>query len=103
MFIEQAYKGNNSWWRVFITTMLTAGIFVGNSIAYLMMSKEQMDEVYKSMSEIPNNWSLIMNLSPFVFLLVLLFYLVRIVHKRSVLSLTTSRLKIDYNKFLFSK
>lgn len=102
MFIEQAYKGNNAWWRVFITTLFTTGIFVGNAVAYFMMSKEQMDEVYKSMDEIPNNWALIFNLSPFIFLLGLLFFLVHVLHKRNVLSLTTSRKKIDYNKFLYS-
>jgi hypothetical protein len=102
MFIEQAYKGNNAWWRVLITTLCTAGIFVGNFIAYFMMSKEQMDEVYKSMSEIPNNWSLIINLSPFIFLLGLLFLLVRNLHERSIISLTTSRPSVDYKKILFS-
>ncbi|TDD97050.1 CPBP family intramembrane glutamic endopeptidase [Flavobacterium cellulosilyticum] len=102
MFIEQAYKGNNAWWRVFITTFFTAGIFVGNSIAYFMMSKEQMENVYKSMNEIPNNWSLILNLTPFMFLLGLLFFLVHNLHKRNIISLTTSRKKIDYNRFFFS-
>ena len=102
MFIEQAYKGNNEWWRVLITTLLTAGIFLANFVAYFMMSKEQMDEVYKSMREIPNNWSLIINLSPFIFLLGLLFLLVRNLHERSVLSLTTSRNSVDYKRILFS-
>lgn len=102
MFIEQAYKGNNEWWRVLITTLLTAGIFLANFVAYFMMSKEQMDEVYKSMSEIPNNWSLIINLSPFIFLLGLLFLLVRNLHERSVLSLTTSRNSVDYKRIFFS-
>ena len=102
MYIEQAYKGNNDWWRVLITTLLTAGIFLANFVAYFMMSKEQMDEVYKSMREIPNNWSLIINLSPFIFLLGLLFLLVRNLHERSVLSLTTSRNSVDYKRILFS-
>ena len=102
MYIEQAYKGNNEWWRVLITTLLTAGIFLANFVAYFMMSKEQMDEVYKSMSEIPNNWSLIINLTPFIFLLGLLFLLVRNLHERSVLSLTTSRNSVDYKRIFFS-
>lgn len=102
MFIEQAYKGNNAWWRVFVTSLLTAGIFIGNSIAFFMMSEDQVNEVYKSMDDIPNNWSLIINLSPFIFLLALLFFLVRVIHKRSILSLTTSRDKINFNKILFS-
>jgi cytochrome bd-type quinol oxidase subunit 1 len=102
MFIEQAYKGNNTWWRVLITTLLTAGIFIANFIAYFMMSKKQLDEAYKSMSDIPNNMSLIINLSPFIFLLGFLFLLVRVLHQRSVLSLTTSRKSIDYKRILFS-
>ncbi|MDD5149246.1 MAG: CPBP family intramembrane metalloprotease [Flavobacterium sp.] len=102
MFIEQAYKGNNTWWRVLITTLFTAGIFIANFILYLFMTKEQMDDVYQSMSEVPNNLSLIINLLPFVFLLALLFFLVRIFHKRSILSLTTSRDKVDYKRILFS-
>ena len=102
MFIEQAYKGNNTWWRVLITTSLTVGIFVANFIAYFTMSKKQVDEAYKSMSDIPNNLSLIINLSPFIFLLGFLFLLVRFLHQRSVLSLTTSRKVIDYKRILFS-
>ena len=102
MFIEQAYKGKNDWWRVLITILLTAGIFLANFVAYFMMSKEQMDEVYKSMSEIPNNWSLIINLSPCIFLLGVLFLLVRNLHERSIISLTTSRPSVNYKKILFS-
>ena len=102
MFIEQAYKGNNTWWRVLITTLCTTGIFVGNFIAYFTMSDAQMDKVYQSMSDIPNNVSLFINLVPFVFLLGLLFLFVRNLHYRSILSLTTARNKIDYSKILFS-
>jgi len=102
MFIEQAYKGNNTWWRVLMTIVLTTGIFVINFIAYFLMSKKQIEEVYKSMSEIPNNWSLIINLSPFIFLLGFLFLLVRFLHERSVVSLTTSRNSIDYKRIFFS-
>lgn len=102
MFINQAYKGDNTWWRVLITTSLTAGVFIANFIAYFIMSKEDMNKVYKSMSEIPNNLSLLINLSPFVFLLGLLFILVRLLHKRSILSLTTSRKEVNYKKILFS-
>ena len=102
MFIEQAYKGNNTWWRVLITIVLTAGVFIANFIMYFFITKEQLDEVYKSMKAIPSNWSLIMNLSPFIFLLALLFLLVLLLHKRSILSLTTSREKVDFKRFFFS-
>jgi uncharacterized protein len=98
MFINQAYKGDNTWWRVLITTSLTAGLFVVNVI----MSKEEMDKVYQSMQDIPNNLSLILNLLPFVLLLGLLFLLVKSLHSRNVLSLTTSRTTVDYKRILFS-
>ena len=102
MFIEQAFKGNNTWWRALVTTLCTVGIFVVHFIAYFMMSKKQIDEVYKSMSEVPNNVSLFINLSPFVLLLGLLFLLVRNLHNRNIISLTTSKIKVDYKRILFS-
>ena len=102
MFITQAYKGNNSWWRVLITVLLTTSIFIINFILFFVMSKEQMDETYDLMKSIPNNLSLVINLLPFVFLLGLLFFLVYFLHNRSLLSLTTSRNKVDYKKIFFS-
>ena len=102
MFINQAYKGDNTWWRVLITTLLTTGIFIANFIMFFLMSKEQMDEVYKKMGDINGIKSLIINLSPFIFLLALLFFLVRFLHKRSILSLTTSRSRVDYKRIFFS-
>lgn len=102
MFIEQAYKGNNALWRVGITTFFTAGLFLVNFISYFMMTKEELEAVYRLMREVPNNLALLINLSPFVFLLGLLFLLVRVLHQRNVLSLTTSRKKLDYKRILFS-
>lgn len=102
MFIEQAYKGNNSWWRVLITTLSAVGIFLANFIAFLMMSKEQVEELYQSMKDIPNNWSLVMNLSIFIFLLSILFMMVRGLHNRNILTLTTSRDAVDFKRIFFS-
>lgn len=102
MFIEQAYKGKNTWWRVLITMLFTVGIFMANFVMYFSMSKKQIDDTYKSMNEIPNNLSLIINLSPFILFLAMLFFLVRILHRRSILSLTTFRDKIDLKKIFFS-
>ena len=96
MFINQAYKGKNNWWRVLITTLFTAGICLANFIMYFLMSKKELDEAYKTMDKLPKNISLVINLLPFIFLLVILFLLVRFLHKRSILSITTSRNKIDF-------
>jgi membrane protease YdiL (CAAX protease family) len=102
MFINQAYKGDNTWWKVLITTLLTTGIFIANFIMFFLMSKEQMDEAYKKMGDINGIKSLIINLSPFIFLLAILFFSVQLLHKRSILSLTTSRSKVDYKRIFFS-
>ena len=102
MFIEQAYKGNNTWWRVVITALLTTGIFIGNFIMYFMMSDKQMKAAYDLMKDIPNNLGLIINLIPFVFLLGMLFLLVYFLNERNVITLTTSREKVDFKRILFS-
>lgn len=102
MFINQAYKGDNTWWKVLITIVLTTGIFISNFIAIYLMSKQEIDQLYQSMKDMSSYQSLLLNLSPFIFLLLLLFLLVRNLHNRSVLSLTTSREKTDYKKFFFS-
>ncbi len=85
-----------------ITTLLTVGVLVMNIIVFIVLSKEELDRIYQSMREDSNNLSLIKNLSVFILLLGLLFLLVRVLHQRSILSLTTSRNKIDYKKILFS-
>ena len=102
MFIEQAYKGNNMWWRVVITALLTTGIFIGNFIVYFTMTDKQMKAAYDMMKDIPNNLSLVINLLPFVFLLGMLFVLVYFLNERNILTLTTSRKKVDIKRILFS-
>jgi membrane protease YdiL (CAAX protease family) len=66
------------------------------------MTKEQIQSSYDLMKDIPNNLSLIINLIPFAFLLGLLFLLVYILNNRSILSLTTSRPKVDFKRIFFS-
>ena len=102
MYINQAYKGKNEWWRFLTTTILSTGVFVANIVVYFLASKEQISEAYESMRNISKLEVLITSLLPFVFLLGLLFYLVLHLHKRSILSLSTSRKKMDFNRILFS-
>ncbi|MDI1316621.1 type II CAAX endopeptidase family protein [Flavobacterium sp.] len=102
MFIEQAYKGNNEWWRVLVTTLLSAGVFIVNLILFFVLPADilkQSTDLAKSMS---STASLILNLLPFAFLLGLLFLLVTNLHERSINSLTTSRRKVDLKRVFFS-
>jgi len=102
MFIENAYKGNNDWWRIAITTLFTTGIFVINFIAFLILPKETIEGSYEMMKTMPKSVSLLLNLLPFLLLLALLFTLVYTLHQRNVISLTTSRKIIDIKRIGFS-
>lgn len=101
-YIQQAYKGKKELWMFLLTAFLISGIFIINFFIYLFTSKEDMDAAYEMMKSIPPNLSLIINLIPFAFLLGLLFVLVRYLHNRSILSLTTAREKVDWKRILFS-
>jgi membrane protease YdiL (CAAX protease family) len=101
-YIQQAYKGKLEVWMVILTTAVVSGIFVINFIMYLFTSPEDMQAAYDLMANWNSNISLIVNLLPFVFLIGLLFLLVKTVHQRSILSLTTSRSKVDFKRVFFS-
>ncbi|KJD32980.1 hypothetical protein PK35_08375 [Tamlana nanhaiensis] len=101
-YIQQAYKGKRELWMFLLTALLISGIFIINFIAFLFTSKEDMEKLYETMKAIPSNISLVANLLPFAFLLGLLFLLVRYLHERSLLSLTTARKKVDFKRIFFS-
>lgn len=102
MFIEQAYKGDNSFWKVLITSALTMGVFILNLIYFLMSSPEDMQAAYDLMDGVNKHVMLIANLGIFIPILILLFLLVRFLHQRSILSLTTSRPKVDFKRIIFA-
>lgn len=102
MFIEQAYKGDNTLWKVLLTSGVTLAVFILNLIVFLFTSEEDMAAAYEMMKAIPPHLSLIINLVPFIFILLVLFLLVKFLHNRSILSLTTSRKKVDVKRIIFS-
>lgn len=101
-YIQQAYKGKLETWMVILTTIIVSGVFVLNFIVYLFASPEQMDASYDMMKQWDSNLMLILNLGLFVPLILLLFVFVKYVHQRSIVSLTTSRKKVDFGRVLFS-
>lgn len=101
-FIQQAYKGKNKLWMFLVTSVVVSGIFILNFVMYLMTSPEDMDAAYDLIKDMPANLSLVVNLAPFVILLALLFFFVRFIHERSILSLTTARSKVDWKRIFFS-
>lgn len=103
MFIEQAYKGENETWKFIIITIITTGIFIANLLFFIFTDVDTMEEMEKMQQLIPNkNILLAVNLALFVPILGVLFLLVWALHKRSILTLTTSRSKIDLGRIFFS-
>jgi len=104
-YIQQAYKGDNKVWMFIITTILVAGIFIANLLFFLFFAGDMdiVEEQQKLLEYIPSkNFWLAVNLLPFAFLLGLLFLLVKYLHQRSILSLSTARTKIDWRRVWFS-
>ncbi len=101
-FIQQAYKGENSWWRWLLTIVIVMSPFLLNFAIYFLLP-----EVYKGLMEDTANFQgnknifLIENLMPFAVLLVLLIVFVKFVHLRSFTSVVTSRKKVDWNRFFY--
>jgi membrane protease YdiL (CAAX protease family) len=104
-YIQQAFKGENKVWMFIITTILVAGLFIGNLVFFLFFGDniDVVEEQKKLLELIPSkNFWLAANLIPFAVLLGLLFLLVKYMHQRSIKSLTTARKKIDWSRTAFS-
>ncbi|WP_405201604.1 CPBP family intramembrane glutamic endopeptidase [Dokdonia sp. LLG6352-1] len=103
MFIEQAYKGENETWKFVITCILTMGIFISNLLFFLFVDVDPqaaMDDMMRLFKS--KNLLLAFNLAVFIPILAVLFLLVWALHKRSILSLTTARKKVDWSRIQFS-
>lgn len=104
-YIQQAYKGQREKWMFLLTVILVSGLFIFNIIFFLFFGNDidVAEEQRKLLEIIPSkNFWLVVNLSPFVVLIALLFVLVKYMHKRSLLSLTTTRKKVDWGRAFFS-
>lgn len=102
-YIQQAYKGENDWWRYFVSNMILLAPFALNILAYIFMP-ELFDAAYEDMQNVEGdkNFLLAINLIPFVFLLLLLIVFVKFIHQRSFTSLVTSRERIDWSRFFYA-
>ena len=85
-----------------ITTILVAGIFLANFVYYLTSEPGELDAAMELFKDWPSSVFLAVNLGMFVPLLLLLFLLVKFMHQRSILSLTTARPKVDFKRILFA-
>ena len=101
-FIQQAYKGELGFWKYLLIPVLFFGLMIMNFIAVKFLGVDQNQVMEREIASKGENLVLIELLFPFVIFLAALFLWVKLVHKQPLVSLTTSRSKIDWKRFWFS-
>ena len=111
MYIKQAFKVEHDWWLYLVGVLL---VFIGSQlgqipflIAIITKSIANGGDLssldYDAMMSILDlNLSLFLLLFSFAVGLVVVFLVVKYIHKQTLRSLTTSRVKIDWNRFWFA-
>ncbi|MCC9041318.1 CPBP family intramembrane metalloprotease [Myroides sp. M-43] len=102
--IEQLLRINKKQklWYYLPFTLFFLGIMFLNWIS-LRYSDVSTNEIIKmNIAEYGKNINFLITIGPLVFMLFFLIVWVLIVHKQSLLSLTTSRNKVDWSRFMFS-
>ena len=111
MYIKQAFKVEHDWWLYLVGVII---IFIGSQlgqipflIAIITKSIANGGDLssldYDAMMSILDlNLSLFLLLLSFAVGLVIVFLVVKYIHKQTLRSLTTSRVKIDWNRFWFA-
>lgn len=112
MFIEQAVKVKNDWWRYLIGTLcalfgwqfigviplFVVAFFKADNLQHFIASSEK---VFMDLG-IDSNLFLVLMIFSFAMGLLGLWFAVRFLNEQSVTSLTTSRSKIDWGRIRFS-
>jgi len=111
-FIQQAYKGNNEWWAYLVTLFLLflgwqfIGVIplVGTAFLYAENTQEFMDASLNNFTSLGIDSNLYLLLMIFTFFggLMALLLGIKTIHKRKIVSLVTSRTKIDWNRFFYA-
>jgi membrane protease YdiL (CAAX protease family) len=102
MYIEQAYKTKGSYWKYLPFPLAFIGLMAWNF--YEIQTQDiNVEEQMKFLVELfGKNGFLAITLMQFVIGLAFLLLIVKFVHKQSIVSLTTSRKKIDWKRVGFS-
>jgi hypothetical protein len=112
MYIEQALKYKHEGWRYLVGAI---GAFLASQLGSIPLAImvalkiiatggdiSQLNDPNKLLTILDSNLTLFLMLLSFAFGLLGLFLIVKYLHNQSILSLTTSRKKIDWRRFWFS-
>ncbi|MGB0455358.1 MAG: lysostaphin resistance A-like protein [Flavobacteriaceae bacterium] len=111
MYIKQAFKFEHDWWLYLVGVLI---IFIGSQLGQIpfliaIITKSMANggdlsslDYDAMMSILDLNLSLFLLLLSFAIGLVVVFLVVKYIHKQTLRSLTTSRAKIDWSRFWFA-
>ncbi len=110
MFIEQGVNSENKFWKYLIGSLIiilasTIGqipLLVGFKYKELINGDSYSSNNEDIMHSLEPNVTLFLILISFVFALGGVYYVVRYLHNQTVLSVTTSRKKMDWSRFFFA-
>ena len=107
-YIQQAFKVEHNWWHYllgFVITIIGIGIFSAPHLLAIGIKQvngdvdiSRLEDFNYLMTLFDSNLNLVFLLLPFAGGLLFLFLAVRLLHKQSIRSLTTSRPKIDWKR-----
>ncbi|GGK34662.1 abortive infection protein [Yeosuana aromativorans] len=110
MYISQAFNALHEWWRYLIGLLLIViAVIIGQipfTAAVFLQAYKNGDSIFgldehKMMTLLEPNLNLFLMLLTYAVGLLGLFLVVKYLHNQSLIQLTTSRKKIDWNRFWF--
>jgi len=111
MYIKQTFNIKNDWWLYIagIAIIVIAVILGQVPYTFILIAKAveagldlQKLDMSQTMTLLDSNLNLFLMLLSFAAGLLGIFFVVKTLHKQSIRSLTTSRLKIDWKRFWFA-
>lgn len=102
MYIEQGYKGKIGLWKYILPPGLFILFMIFNYYASVNSPVSADEAIRQLIDQLGSNITLIILLGPLAFGLLLILGWVKLVHEQTIVSLTTSRNKIDWKRMLFA-
>jgi membrane protease YdiL (CAAX protease family) len=110
MFIEQGIKSENKFWKYILgSVVIICASFLGQAPLLIALLYETLvkGKPYPTTNDaimhfFEPNLTLFLILISFVFAMLGILFIVKYLHNQTMLSITTSRLKVDWSRVLFS-
>lgn len=107
MYIQQAFKYQNDFWKYLIGIMVIIVAFIAGQLPLVAAIFMEIGMEFQNLNEtemlqvLDSNLSFFLILLPFAVGLFALFFIVRTLHSQPIRALTTARLKVDWGRVLF--